>query len=74
MRERRRNLELFASINETDSKDFTSRTSRRDSPFLILYSKVTGHTQEAGWSVTPHLLLFGSVSFWQATLNAGVWE
>ena len=41
----------------------------RHSPLLILDSKVTGQTQEASWSSIPRYLLYGSVSFWQATLN-----
>mgnify|MGYP001263464823 CR=1 FL=1 len=40
-----------------------------DSPLLTLDSKVTGRTKEAGWSVSPHHNLNGSVPFWQATLN-----
>ncbi len=68
MRGRWRNFELSTSI-EPRSKDFKSRTSRRHNPLLTLDSKVTGRTKEAGWSFSPHHILNGSVSFWQATLN-----
>jgi len=72
MRGRWRNFELSTSI-ETSSKDFKSRISHRHSPLFILDSKVTGRTQEAGWSVSPHHLLNGFVSFCQATLNTCIW-
>ena len=68
MRGRWRNVELPTSI-ETGSKDFKSRTSRRHNPLFTLDSKVTGRTQEAGWSFSSRHLLNGWVSFWQATLN-----
>jgi hypothetical protein len=45
----------------------------RHSLLLILDSKVTGQTQEAGWSVSSRHLLNGWVSFWQATLNTCMW-
>lgn len=73
MREQWRKLELFTTI-ETSSKDFKLRTSGRDSPLLTPDSKVTSRTQGASWSFTPRYLLYGSVSFWQATLNTCVWE
>ena len=44
-----------------------------DSPLLTLDSTVTGRTQEAGWRLSPRHHLYGSVSFWQATLNACMW-
>jgi len=68
MRERWRNFELSTSI-EASSKDFKSQSSHRHSPLLTLDSEVTGRTKEAGWSFSPHHILNGSVSFWQATLN-----
>jgi hypothetical protein len=45
----------------------------RNSPLLTRDSKATGRTQEAGWSFSPRQLLYGSVSFWQATLNTCMW-
>ena len=45
----------------------------RHSPLLILDSKVTGRTKEAGWSFSSRHLLNGWVSFWQATLNTCMW-
>lgn len=44
-----------------------------DRPLLTPDSKVAGRTQAAGWSFSPRQLLYGSVSFWQATLNTCMW-
>jgi len=59
-------------------KNFENKQSEKaivgsNSPLLTRDSKVTGRTKEAGWSFSPRQLLYGSVSFWQTTLNTCMW-